>query len=110
MVIRLRVQFVQSTSCRRFFNDEMGAPLLRRAWITAYSLGVNSRPRCGRRPSRFANYCPHCDAHLPFGGTFTPGKTAVAKALSWILLVVFIGSMAILFGRIVQQMVEAGRG
>ena len=67
-------------------------------------------PVCGRRLSRFANYCPHCDAHLPFGGTFTPGKTAVAKALSWILLVVFIGSMAILVGRIVQQTVEAGRG
>lgn len=62
-------------------------------------------PVCGRELSGFASYCPHCDTHLPFAGTFSPGKTAVSKALSWILLVVFLGSMAVLFGLIVRQMI-----
>lgn len=72
------------------------------AWADGFGLAC---PVCGQRLSGFANYCPHCEAHLPFGGTFSPGKTVVAKALSWILLVVFIGSMVTLVGLIIRQMI-----
>jgi len=65
-------------------------------------------PWCGQRLSLFADHCPRCEASLPFGGTFTPGKSAVAKAVSWILLVIFLGSMTALVGFIVGQMMGVG--